>query len=50
MKQKHIENVSNEVEVKRKTTIFTQNRPSQMIEQKGGDPKKAKYFLVSTLL
>ena len=31
-------------------TIFTQNRPSQMIEQKDGDPKKAKYFLVSTLL
>ena len=31
-------------------TIITQNRPSQMIEQKGRDPKKAKYFLVSILL
>ena len=50
MKQKHIENVSNEVEVKRKMTIFTQNRPSQMIVKKDGDPRKAKYFLVSTVI
>ena len=50
VKQKHIENVRNEVEVKRRMTIFTQNRPQQMIEQKDRDPKKAKYFPVSTLL
>ena len=29
---------------------FTQNRPSQMIEKKEGDPRKAKYFLVSTVI
>ena len=44
MKQKHIEHVRNEVEVKRRMTTFTHNRPQQMIEQKDRDPKNAKYF------